>query len=188
MNFKAIFSRSSRPIYDDRDDNNSLQKPNTERFRFCSKFVFTCQICKKPNAVPEALRIEQNKKISVFEKCMNTDCKANPTKFGQTIINELILGIKGHIQRFYDNWLVCDDPLCSNNSNLSTHVTEKGKPTCNNCKKGALVRQFSEKELFNQLDYYKHTLNLNEKDLNCKYKNLTCIEIFLYLTCFRISR
>lgn len=157
---------NSRPIYDDTDQGSSLRKSNAERFRFCNKFVFTCQACKKPNPVPEPFRTEQNRKISVFEKCINAECTAKPTTFGAAIVNELILAVRAVINRFYENWLVCDDPLCSSNTKITTHVTDKGKPICTVCKKGILIRQFSEKELFNQLDYFKFLLNLKEKDIN----------------------
>lgn len=122
-------------------------------------------MCKKPNPIPEAFRLEQNRKISVFEKCINSECNAKPTKFRSAIVNELTLGVRAVINRFYENWLICDDPLCSSNTKLNTHVTERGKPACTVCKKGVLIRQFSEKELFNQLDYYKYVLNLDEKDI-----------------------
>lgn len=81
------------------------------------------------------------------------------------------MNIKTNIQRFYDNWLVCDDPICNNNTQVYTHVTEQGKPLCFVCKKGLLLRQFTEKDLFNQLSYYKYVFTFDEKDLTSKKKN-----------------
>uniref|UniRef100_A0A336MVQ2 DNA polymerase n=1 Tax=Culicoides sonorensis TaxID=179676 RepID=A0A336MVQ2_CULSO len=106
---------------------------------------------------------------SVFENCVNTNCNSKPIQFGSSIVNELLVDIQMVLQRFYENWLICNDPLCNNNTKDFSHVSFQGNSLCTICKKGTLIRQFTEMELFNQLDYYKQMFTLDERDINVPF-------------------
>lgn len=144
-------------------------KTNAEKYRFCHKFIFACHECQTPNPVAGLIRPD---KSSPFEKCSNNECKVKPLKFASSIENQLINSIRKDTKRFYDNWFACDDPLCGKNTRCTTHVTELGKPICSACGMGVLVRQYSERDLYNQICYYKHILTLDgDGSSTSKYSN-----------------
>lgn len=63
--------------------------------------------------------------VPVLETCANKECKVPPFQYIAAIQNQMTLTIRKYIQKFYDNWLVCDDPNCNFNTRMYTHVSFK---------------------------------------------------------------
>lgn len=91
-----------------------------------------------------------------------------------------------YIKRFYQNWLVCDDPACNHNTRSYTHVTSGSRPVCMRCKNGTLVRQYTERDLYNQLSYFQYMFDLNQHQHKSMYNVLLYFPKylkFLFLRC-----
>lgn len=98
-------------------DNDQMIKSNERKYRECEKFMFPCASCKQINFIAAPFKRGDNGKIvSIFERCTNTDCKVKPTEYLPLIKNHLRAAIAKAIQRFYENWFVCDNPMCNNNT------------------------------------------------------------------------
>uniref|UniRef100_A0A182QH19 DNA polymerase n=1 Tax=Anopheles farauti TaxID=69004 RepID=A0A182QH19_9DIPT len=147
-------------------DGESIVKTATERYRLCHRFEFTCVACKSKNPVASAFRPGAGGRYrSVFERCANEEpggCTVQPVQYLPAIVNELTLAIRADIRRFYQRWMVCDNPICGGNSRLYSHVAAKSNPYCLLCRKGLLVLQYSETDLYNQLCYYQYMFDLEQ--------------------------
>lgn len=97
-------------------DNDQMIKSNERKYRECEKFMFPCVSCKQINFIAAPLKRDNGKIVSIFEKCTNTDCKVKPIEYLPLIKNHLRAAIAKAIQRFYENWFVCDNPMCNNNT------------------------------------------------------------------------
>lgn len=97
-------------------DNEQMIKSNERKYRNCEKFMFPCAGCKQINFIAAPLKRENGKIYSIFERCNNTDCKVKPLEYLPLIKNHLRVAITKAIQRFYENWFVCDNPMCNNNT------------------------------------------------------------------------
>lgn len=117
------FKSHAKPS-DEATEGESIIKTASQKYQLCEKFIFTCVACKTLNYVAAAFKRESNKMVSVFEKCLNTDCNVAPYKYAASINNQLLLTIHKNIQKFYDNWYICDNPLCNNNTQTHAWVRE----------------------------------------------------------------
>ncbi|KFB40762.1 AGAP001929-PA-like protein [Anopheles sinensis] len=144
----------------------SLIKTATERYRLCHRFEFTCVGCRMKNPVASGFRPSAGgRHRSVFERCANEDgggCAVLPVQYLPSIMNELTLAIRGDIKRFYQRWMVCDNPICNRNTRLYSHVATRNNPFCLHCQKGLLVLQYSETDLYKQLCYYNYMFDLEQ--------------------------
>ncbi|XP_005185222.2 DNA polymerase alpha catalytic subunit [Musca domestica] len=141
----------------------SLVKSTLQKYRTCEKFKFICVRCKTENIVASAYKPSAgNSYEAVLQKCSNPDCSIAPYQYVIAIRNQLILSMRGFITRFYQNWLVCDDPACNQNTRCYTHVTSGRRPVCMRCKNGTLVRQYTERDLYDQLSYFQYMFDLSK--------------------------
>ncbi|XP_054745886.1 DNA polymerase alpha catalytic subunit [Anastrepha obliqua] len=141
----------------------SLVKTTLQKYRECDKFKFVCIACKSENVVASAYRPNaEHSHDAVLQKCANSACSTAPHQYIVAIRNSLLLSIRSYIQRFYQNWLVCDDPSCNQNTRFYTHVTTGNRPICPFCKNGSLVRQYSERNLYQQLSYFQYMFDLSK--------------------------
>lgn len=61
--------------------------------------------------------------IPTLQMCSNKECPIAPYQYAIKIKNDLILDIRKCIKRYYENWLVCDNPSCKSNSRNFSHVS-----------------------------------------------------------------
>ncbi|EAT39994.1 AAEL008247-PA [Aedes aegypti] len=145
-------------------DGEAVQQTITQKYRHCHWFEFTCVVCKTKNPVASGFKPDGGRYKSVFEKCRNESCKVLPQQYRPAIVNQLIAAIRGDIKRFYRRWMVCDNPICSQNTRLYSQVAAKNNPYCLHCQMGLLVQQYSESDLYKQLNYYSYMFDLSHHD------------------------
>uniref|UniRef100_W8BG20 DNA polymerase n=1 Tax=Ceratitis capitata TaxID=7213 RepID=W8BG20_CERCA len=159
--FRAAAQRAHQERAED-TTGESLVKTTLQKYRECDKFKFICISCKSENIIATAFRPNAaNSYDAVLQKCVNTDCCSAPHQYIVAIRNRLLLTIRSYVKRFYQNWLVCDDPSCNQNTRFHTHVTAGSRPVCPYCKNGSLVRQYSERNLYQQLSYFQYMFDLS---------------------------
>lgn len=145
-------------------DGEAVQKTIAQKYRHCHWFEYTCVICKTKNPVASGFKPDGGRYKSVFERCRNESCKVLPHQYLPAIVNELNAAIRGDIKRFYQRWMVCDNPICNQNTRLFSQVASKNNPHCLHCQNGLLVQQYSESDLYKQLNYYKYMFDLSHHD------------------------
>ena len=107
----------------DAADGDAIIKTAAQKYRSLEKFNFNCRKCKAVNIVAAAFkRDNSNKMVSVFEKCMNVECKTAPHMYSPSINNQLLITIHKLMKTFHENWFVCDNPLCNANTKITPMV------------------------------------------------------------------
>lgn len=146
----------------------SIVKTTIQKYRLCDRFTFKCVSCKTDNLMASALRrTDQTSTMKyVLEACSNEHCSVQPYQYMPAIRNQLMLTVRNAINRFYVNWLLCDNPNCNANTRIISIVEKYNRPICTECNEGVLFRQYTESELYNQLSYYQYMFDLSKHDID----------------------
>ncbi|XP_043654928.1 DNA polymerase alpha catalytic subunit [Drosophila teissieri] len=153
----------------EQSEGESLLKTTLQLYRLCEPFRFQCVTCKAEQLMATAYRPgPSNSHIAVLQQCANSECQTAPIQYLASVRNQLQLSMRRYVQRFYKNWLVCDHPDC--NFNTRTHSLRKKshRPLCQKCRGGSLLRQYTERDLYNQLCYLRFMFDLGKQTLQQK--------------------
>ncbi|KAH0507680.1 DNA polymerase alpha catalytic subunit [Microtus ochrogaster] len=144
------------------------QLTDEEKYKDCEKFKCLCPTCGTENIydnVFEGLGIDMEPSLY---RCSNIDCKASPLTFMVQLSNKLIMDIRHCIKKYYDCWLICEEPTCrSRTRRLPLHFSRNG-PLCPTCMKAVLRPEYSDKSLYTQLCFYRYIF-----DAECALEKLT---------------
>jgi DNA polymerase alpha subunit A len=81
--------------------------------------------------------------------CPNASCKALLSLFS---INSQIEGqIRRHLTKYYENWLLCDEPACAARTR---QMNVYGKRCLITGCRGQMTQEYNDKMLYNQLLYF----------------------------------
>ncbi|KAL6084330.1 hypothetical protein STEG23_004546, partial [Scotinomys teguina] len=143
------------------------QMTDEEKYKDCEKFKCLCPTCGTENIydnVFEGLGIDMEPSLY---RCSNVDCKASPLTFMVQLSNKLIMDIRHFIKKYYDGWLICEEPTCRNRiRRLPLHFSRNG-PLCPACMKAVLRPEYSDKSLYTQLCFYRYIF-----DADCALEKL----------------
>uniref|UniRef100_H2Y7K6 DNA polymerase n=1 Tax=Ciona savignyi TaxID=51511 RepID=H2Y7K6_CIOSA len=143
------FKRSHNEEEDEEDRLMSVQATEEEKFSQCSKLIFVCPQTKKEIALDQG----------VFAETVPTPCGENDASkvvhFFTSLQNQLTKAIRGDIHRYYQGWLVCEDPACGHRTRTLPVLAERNGVLCSACFKAVLKPEVSYQSLYHQLCYYK---------------------------------
>ncbi|KAH8271225.1 hypothetical protein KR018_001622, partial [Drosophila ironensis] len=166
--FRQNAQRVQREITE-QSEGESLLKTTLQLYRLCEPFRFQCEACKTEQLMASAYRPGAgHSHVPVLQQCANAECQTAPVQYLAVVRNQLQLTIRKHVQRFYKNWLVCDHPDCNYNTRTHTLKKEMRRPLCQKCKSGSLLRQYTERDLYNQLCYLRFMFDLSKQQLQQK--------------------
>lgn len=169
LQLQTLLHCSAQQERSEEADGESLQKTKLQLYRLCEPFRFKCVACKTEQLMASAYRPGANSShVPVLQQCVNSECQTAPLQYLVSIRNQLQLCIRSFVQRFYRNWLVCDHPDCSYNTRSYSIRLELRRPRCLKCNSGSLLRQYSERDLYNQLCYLRFIFDLNKQQLSQK--------------------
>ncbi|XP_066254764.1 DNA polymerase alpha catalytic subunit [Euwallacea similis] len=130
------------------------------RYRTCLKFAFSCLKCGTENLVEGPMRGA----VPILAKCTNAECATIPLDYLPYIQNQLSMKIRSYITRYYKGKLYCEDPVCTLETCQSPlHFVGKF-PVCPACLKGVLFREYTEQQLYSQLEYYTFIFDLERME------------------------
>ncbi|KAH8330419.1 hypothetical protein KR067_002230, partial [Drosophila pandora] len=166
--FRQNAQRAQREIAE-QSEGESLLKTTLQLYRLCEPFRFQCMACKTEQLMASAYRPgASHTHVPVLQQCSNAECQTAPIQYLASVRNQLQLDIRRHVQRFYKNWLVCDHPDCNYNTRTHTLKKDVRRPLCQKCKSGSLLRQYTERDLYNQLCYLRFMFDLGKQQLQQK--------------------
>ncbi len=140
------------------------QIPDSVRFRDCARLSLTCRYCKN-NSVFEGLAASIATVTPEGITCGNTDCKRLFSTL--TIVSQLEHAIRLQTSRYYDAYLVCDDSSCGNRTRQMSvygHRCLGPRGRAEGCL-GRMRYEMGEKEVYNQLLYYRGLWDVEGKAL-----------------------
>ncbi|ELW48287.1 DNA polymerase alpha catalytic subunit [Tupaia chinensis] len=137
------------------------QLTDEEKYKDCEKLKCPCPACGTENIYDNVLDgLGTDMEPSLY-RCSNIDCKASPLAFMVQLNNKLIVDIRRCIKKYYDGWLICEEPTCRNRTrHLPLHFSRNG-PLCPACMKATLRPEYSDKSLYTQLCFYRYIFDVD---------------------------
>lgn len=143
-----------------------------EKYRHCKEFVFTCvnENCRMENKVKETFIKLDKDTVTFLECCQNTKCSVKPYDYMARIQNELSAQLRQWVARYYAGWLACEDPACAQRSPRLPQGFAGGHPLCPACEKGVMFREYTEKDLYLQTNFYLFLFDVNKNNTSSKFQ------------------
>ncbi|XP_045609445.1 DNA polymerase alpha catalytic subunit [Procambarus clarkii] len=166
---------------EEEEDVSVSQISDEERYRMCERFTFKCpsQDCDTIITMDSAFRgVGTGTNLEVaLQTCPNPKCQFQIFTRIAPILNKLRLDIRNHIQKYYNGWLICEDPGCSNRTRRIPLHFSRGFPVCDSCERGVLFREYTESQLYKQLCFYDFIFDFQKacqknKDERIREENL----------------
>lgn len=147
------------------DDTYQLENEK-EKYRQCVDFSFKCisDKCLTENEVRETFRTVDKETVTFLERCTNEQCNLRPFEYLPTILNQLTKQIRSYNAKYYENWLICEDPACTNRTARLPQCFAGGYPLCNMCEKGVMFREYTEKDLYYQISFFHYLFDINKQN------------------------
>ncbi|KDQ26754.1 hypothetical protein PLEOSDRAFT_1105655 [Pleurotus ostreatus PC15] len=123
------------------------QISDQERYKDATPFMVKCRGCK--GQVAYAPMYERS--ASILQPA-GPSCPACSFTFSiPSLLCQLEHQIRAHISKYYEGWLVCDDPTCDNRTRM---MSVYGKRCLRSGCRGNVGFEYSDAALYNQLRYY----------------------------------
>uniref|UniRef100_A0A4X2KS80 DNA polymerase n=1 Tax=Vombatus ursinus TaxID=29139 RepID=A0A4X2KS80_VOMUR len=144
------------------------QLSEEEKYRDCERFKFSCPKCGIENICDGVFDGSGTQIEPSLFHCRNIDCNASPIAFTDQLNNKLILDIRRYIKKYYNGWLICEEPTCQTRTRRLPLQFSRNGPLCQTCTKATLKQEYSDKSLYTQLCFYRHIF-----DVDCALEKLT---------------
>uniref|UniRef100_A0A915KY41 DNA-directed DNA polymerase n=1 Tax=Romanomermis culicivorax TaxID=13658 RepID=A0A915KY41_ROMCU len=130
---------------------------------YCSPFDFQCTNpeCNTINEIDSIFRGKASSIEFSLGKCKNENCAVKPLDFTFLLANRLRLLIFRLIEKYYANWMICDDITCNYRTRKISFKIDKGQIICPSCKRNILKQEINEKMLFDQLTYFQRIFDID---------------------------
>ncbi|KAK4326034.1 hypothetical protein Pmani_003411 [Petrolisthes manimaculis] len=150
------------------DDMLANQISDEERYRSCDRFTFQCPNtdiqCETIITMDSAFcGVGTGSNLDpALQTCPNPKCKFPIFSRTVPILNKLRLDIRNYILKYYNGWLICEDPGCNNRTRRIPLRFSRGFPICNSCERGVLLREYTESQLYKQLCFYEYIFDFHK--------------------------
>lgn len=156
-----------------------------EKYRQCKEFVFVCvnENCKTENKIKETCLKLDKESVTFLERCQNEKCAVRPVEYITSIQNQLSLQIRQYHAQYYGGWVSCEDPACGHRTQRLPQSFAGGYPVCRLCEKGVMFRDYTEKDLYLQINFFLYLLDLSKSNNSSKFMYFVFMvtPMFLYI-------
>ncbi|XP_040856079.1 DNA polymerase alpha catalytic subunit isoform X1 [Ochotona curzoniae] len=143
------------------------QLTDEEKYKDCEKFKCACPVCGTENIYDNVFDGSGTDVEPSLYRCSNIDCKASPLNFVVQLNNKLVMDIRRCIKKYYDGWLICEEPMCHGRTRHLPLQFSRNGPLCPACMKATLRPEYSDKSLYTQLCFYRYIF-----DVDCALEKL----------------
>lgn len=158
----------------------SITQVSTEEYyRLCERFSFTCPSPSCDNVITMDSPLQGAGSGSSLEYALQScpTCSFPIYSATTSILNKLRLDIRKQIQKYYNGWLICEDPGCDNRTRRVPVRFLRGFPVCGLCERGVLYKEYTDTQLYKQLLFYSHIFDLERagaknKDLRVRNEDV----------------
>ncbi|XP_023226396.1 DNA polymerase alpha catalytic subunit-like [Centruroides sculpturatus] len=162
-----------------------------DKFKNCEKLSFLCpnEECHKEFQIENDFVINALKLKYELPQCPN--CGIFLSDYTNTFRNQLVKIMRQYVQKYYQKWLICEDPMCAKRTRkLPLYFTKQG-PLCQSCKDACLTLEYSDSQLYNQLIYFQQLVDIDQARQSLSSKdnkisegmNSECEKFFRGLKC-----
>ncbi|XP_058515173.1 DNA polymerase alpha catalytic subunit isoform X2 [Ochotona princeps] len=143
------------------------QLTDEEKYKDCEKFKCACPVCGTENIYDNVFDGSGTDVEPSLYRCSNIECKASPLNFVVQLNNKLVMDIRRCIKKYYDGWLICEEPMCHGRTRHLPLQFSRNGPLCPACMKATLRPEYSDKSLYTQLCFYRYIF-----DVDCALEKL----------------
>ncbi|OJJ46706.1 hypothetical protein ASPZODRAFT_152142 [Penicilliopsis zonata CBS 506.65] len=129
------------------------QIPDSVRFQSAARLSLICRFCREKSTF-EGLVISSHMCTAQGLVCPNQSCKKPFATL--SVIAQLESQIRAQTAKYYEGWLVCDDPACGNRTRQMSvygHRCLGPRGRAEGCL-GRMSYEYPEKQMYNQLLYF----------------------------------
>ncbi|XP_032534928.1 DNA polymerase alpha catalytic subunit isoform X2 [Chiroxiphia lanceolata] len=137
------------------------QLTDEEKYRDCERFKFCCLKCGTENIYDNVFDGSGRFIEPSLQRCSKTDCDEPPFNYVVQMNNKLLLDIRRYIRKYYNGWLICEEPTCQNRTRRLPLSFSRGGPVCQACRKAVLRPEYSDKALYTQLCFYRYIFDVD---------------------------
>jgi len=91
------------------------------------------------------------------------------------IMNQITKQLRAFIKKYYDGWLVCEDPGCSGRTRQLPLQFQRAFPVCSACKKAIMYSEYSDSQLYNQIQFVLSILDVRKAQQKLNEDELTYV-------------
>lgn len=132
---------------------------HTNEFLNVEQFSFNCPQCQESNVIKPP-----TSNCVPLSKCNNVECNAKLYIYVNHIANALQIEYRKLMDKYYNGYMVCEDPMCPNETTRMPVRFVEVYPVCTLCQQGLMYSQFREKDVYTQLKYFKFIFDLDKID------------------------
>ncbi|NWR74366.1 DPOLA polymerase, partial [Centropus unirufus] len=137
------------------------QLTDEEKYRDCERFKFCCLKCGTENIYDNVFDGSGRFLEPSLQRCSKTECEEPPFNSVVQMSNKLLLDIRRHIRKYYNGWLICEEPACQNRTRRLPLSFSRSGPICQACSKAVLRPEYSDKALYTQLCFYRYIFDVD---------------------------
>lgn len=128
---------------------------------FANHVQVSCE-CGEEITLEGVTRGSKEERHLALARCPNIKQKCNKRPIDRVarIQNKLTRNIRQHIRRFYQGYVVCEDPACTGRTRLLPLDFKGAFPVCSTCEKANMTKEYSDKQLYHQLLYYQQLFDV----------------------------
>lgn len=113
-----------------------------------------------------------------------------PVSYIASIQNQPSLQIRQYHGQYYAGWLSCEDPACGHRTARLPQTFAGGYPVCRLCEKGVMFREYTEKDLYLQINFFLYLFDLTKNNNSSKLisqTNNTKLSIIFIASYFNVD-
>jgi len=155
------FKQRRREGENEEEDDHVMQQTEEEKYSGCHGFVYRHHGNKENGAGDGVTEFEFNKGVFVETEPSWQCSLAQPcgekflSDYLVQIMNQLTMAIRKDINKYYQGWTVCDDPACGHRTRSAPNLHDNRGLVCTVCYGGILKSEYSYRDLYHQLCFYK---------------------------------
>ncbi|XP_055328530.1 DNA polymerase alpha catalytic subunit-like [Paramacrobiotus metropolitanus] len=139
------------------EDDAAGAVPDSELYRNCQPLQILCPKCSERWEMAEPVYEKDGQFFLSLAKC--SACDVVPMNYILRIRNLLTLEINRNIQRYYEVNFVCEDADCHFMCNFMPPKFHRSRPICPVCNKSGMKADFTERDLYLQLGYWRNAFD-----------------------------
>ncbi|KAM6288204.1 DNA polymerase alpha catalytic subunit isoform 2-T2 [Spheniscus humboldti] len=136
------------------------QLTDEEKYRNCERFKFCCLKCGTENIYDNVFDGSGRFIEPSLQRCSKTECEEPPFNHVVQMNNKLLMDIRRYLRKYYNGWLICEEPTCQNRTRRLPLSFSRSGPVCQACRKAVLRPEYSDKALYTQLCFYRYIFDV----------------------------
>ncbi len=102
--------------------------------------------------------VAKEEKVLSLSQCPK--CGGAPIRRRAHILNVVTTAIRRHQAKFYSGYVSCEDPACNARTRQLPLRFSAGYPECTTCKKAGMAKDYTDKQLYTQLLFYRQLFDV----------------------------